>query len=133
MFGALDISTSGLLAQRTRLDAIAANVANASTITTDGATNSPFRRRMVILAPGDGHGNAQGVHVKTILEDPAPFNKRIMPGHPLADDNDVVLHPNIEPIIEQINAMEASRAYEANIITAEATKRMIANTLTLLS
>ncbi len=133
MFGALDISTSGLVAQRTRLDTVAANVANANTITQDGVTNSPFRRRIAILTTGDGRGNSGGVHVKRIELDDSPFVARIMPNHPMADENGVVWHPNIEPINEQINAIDASRAYEANITAAEATKRMIANSLTLLS
>ncbi len=132
MFDSLNISTSGLTAQRARIDTAAANLANANTITTDGVTNSPFRRRIALLTAGDGRGGP-GVHVKEIIEDQGPFSKKYMPSHPLADDAGYVLHPNIESINEQIDAMEASRAYEANIVAAEGTKRMIANTLTLLS
>ena len=63
MFGALDTSTSGLVAQRTRMDTIAANLANSSTVTTDGVTNSPFQRRIALMTTGDGRGNQDGVHV----------------------------------------------------------------------
>ena len=133
MFGSLDISTSGLEAQRTRLNTVAANIANAHSITQDGVTNSPFRRRIALLSQGDGKGG-QGVHVKEILLDQSPFRAEYSPSHPLADPQTGMLYrPNIESINEQINAMEASRAYEANITAAEATKRMMANVLTLLS
>ena len=134
MFGALDTSTSGLVAQRTRLNAIAANLANAQTVTHDGVTNEPFRRRIPLLAPGDpATGSPSGVHVAEIELDPAPFRRQHQPGHPLADADGYVQYPNIDPMVEQINALEASRSYEANIAAAEATKRMMQASLDLLS
>lgn len=132
MFNSLDVSTSGLVAQRTRMDAIAANLANAGTATSDGVTNSPFRRRMVLLQPGDGRGGA-GVHVAEIREDPSDFQKRYEPGSPLDDDGDgYVLYPNVSPEVEQVNAIEVTRSYEANIAAAEATKRMMQAALSLI-
>ena len=134
MFGALDTSTSGLIAQRTRLNTIAANLANANTVTHDGVTNEPFRRRIPLLAPGDPSTNdPAGVHVAEIELDPAPFRRKYQPGHPLADGDGYVKYPNIDFIVEQINALEASRSYEANIAAAEATKRMMQASLDLLS
>ncbi|MEM8781677.1 MAG: flagellar basal body rod protein FlgC [Planctomycetota bacterium] len=133
MFGSLDTSASGLEAQRIRLNTVAANIANAASVTQDGVTNSPFRRRIALLSEGNGQGG-DGVHVREILLDDAPFRQTYAPGHPLADpETGILLRPNIESINEQVNAMEASRAYEANITAAEATKRMLANGLTLLS
>ncbi|MEM7577843.1 MAG: flagellar basal body rod protein FlgC [Planctomycetota bacterium] len=133
MFGSLDISASGLEAQRIRLNTVAANIANSHSVTQDGVTNSPFRRRIALLSEGNGQGGA-GVHVKEIALDQSPFRETYAPNHPLADqETGILLRPNIESINEQVNAMEASRAYEANITAAEATKRMMANALTLLS
>ena len=53
MYGALDISTSGMIAQRTRLEAIAANIANKDTILDEAGRNNPFQRRVAYFAPGD--------------------------------------------------------------------------------
>lgn len=143
MYGALDISVSGLIAQRTRLDVASANTANADA-TRDSAGNlSPFRRRVAFLAPGDPtargeEGRALGVHVQSIGLDQSPFRKRWDPGHPDAQpagstDAGFVLSPNVDPTIEYLNAMEASRAYEANLAAAEATKTMIAQSLRLIA
>ena len=132
MFSALDISTSGLVAQRTRMDAIAANLANMNTATSDGVTNSPFRRKLVLLQPGNGQGGA-GVHVSEIRDDKGAFRRRYEPGNPLDTDGDgYVLYPNVSPEIEQVNAIEATRGYEANIAAAEATKRMMQAALSLI-
>jgi flagellar basal-body rod protein FlgC len=134
MFGTLDISTSGLVAQRTRLETIAANIANSTTISDENGNNVPFRRRLALLAPGDPtSGEAGGVHVQRIVQDQSPFNLRYEPDSPFADEQGYVKYPNIEPMIEQINALEASRAYEANISVAEGTKRIMQASLQLLS
>ena len=134
MFGALNTSTSGLVTQRTRLNAIAANLANANSITHDGVTNEPFRRRIPILSPGDpSTGSAGGVHVKAVHYDQAPLRLKYEPGSPFADPEGYVKYPNVDPIVEQVNAIEASRSYEANVTAAEATKRMMQVSLDLLS
>jgi flagellar basal-body rod protein FlgC len=134
MFGSLDISTSGLVAQRTRLEVISANVANANSIFDANGNYSPFRRRVAVLAPGDpSTGNAQGVHVQEILLDGSPFRKVYDPGHPNADSQGYVNFPNVHSAMEMVNALEASRAYEANITAAEATKAMMQASLRLLA
>lgn len=134
MFSALDISTSGLIAQRTRVETVAANIANANTVLNANGENIPFRRRIALLAPGDPDiADGQGVRVASIIEDQRPFEMRYEPGSPLDTDGDgYVAYPDIDPITEQINAMEAARAYEANIVMADATKRMIQSSLELL-
>jgi flagellar basal-body rod protein FlgC len=134
MFGSLDISTSALVAQRTRLNVISANMANANTIYDAEGNYAPFRRRMAILAPGDPTtGSSQGVHVREILLDSGPLTPRYEPDHPHADAEGNVYYPNIHPAVEMINALEVSRAYEANITAAEATKSMIQSSLRLLA
>lgn len=134
MYGSLDISTSGLIAQRTRLNVISANLANKEAITNADGDYEPFRRRIVLLSPGDpASESGQGVHVREILLDESPLLKRYEPYSPFADADGYVGYPNIDPVIEQMNAMEAARSYEANITAAEATKSMLTTALRLLA
>ncbi len=133
MFGSLDISTSALIAQRQRMEVIAANIANANSIYDEQGNFSPFRRRVALLAPGDpSSGKSGGVHVQEILLDQSAFRKVYDPSHPHAKDG-YVDHPNINSSLEMVNALEASRAYEANITAAEATKSMMQSALRLLA
>jgi flagellar basal-body rod protein FlgC len=134
MFGSLDISTSALVAQRTRLEVISANMAGRFSVEDAQGNYAPFRRRMAILATGDpATGSGAGVHVSEIALDQSEFRKVYEPGHKFADKDGYVNYPNIDPAIEMINALEASRAYEANITAAEATKAMIQSSLRILA
>lgn len=134
MFGSLDISTSALVAQRTRMEVIAANVANQSSIVDAKGNYAPYRRRFAVLAPGDpARGNRMGVHVKQIELDRSPLRMKFEPGSPFADASGYVKYPNIDPAMEMVNAVEATRAYEANITAAEATKAMMQASLRLLA
>lgn len=134
MFGTLDISTSGLIAQRTRLETIAANLANQNAIYDADGNYSPFQRRIAVFEQGDPASDSDlGVHVGEIMLDDAPLMAKHEPGHPEADEDGYVYYPNVNPIVEQVNAMEASRAYEANITAAEATKSMMRSAMTLLA
>ncbi len=134
MYGALDISTSALVAQRTRLNVITANVANAKSITNAAGEYEPYRRRFAVFGPGDpARGSAQGVHVAAIEIDGSPLRPVLEPGSPFADADGYVYYPNVDSVIEQMNAMEASRAYEANISAIEATKSMFSVALRILA
>ena len=133
MFGALDISTSGLVAQRVQLDTIAGNIANIeSTRRTDGKPG-PYLRRVALLAAGDGKGGP-GVRVQDVVEDTVGKPRLVKdPSHPEADANGIVAYPNVDRSTETINGMVAVRAYEANITAMEATKSIITSTLRLLA
>jgi flagellar basal-body rod protein FlgC len=134
MFDVLDIGASGLQAQRTRLDTIAANIANVNTTKDAAGRANPYRRRFVVFAPGQtGRPEAPGVRVKEVKLDPSPFNKRHEPWNPDADKDGYVKYPNIDTAIEYVNALEASRAYEANISLLETSKAMINSTLRLIA
>src|SRR3982751_325703 len=98
MFDSLDISASGLAAQRLRMDTVSAIF----------APNQATR--------GEG-AEKPGVHVRKIEQDMSPFNRKFDPGHPDAGPDGYVLTPNIDMSIEFVNALEASRAYEANATT----------------
>ena len=132
MLNALDISVSALAAQRIRMDTVAGNMANAFTTRNADGQAEPYRRRFVVFAEGDGSGGA-GVHVGRIGEDPSPPRLVHEPGHPDADANGYVRYPNVQVSTEMINALEAARAYEANITAMQVTKSMISNTLRLLA
>lgn len=139
MYGLLDISTGGMIAQRTRLTAISANIANQNSLEADG---TPYRARHVMLESGDPNVSdsaniGYGVKVADITMDESPFQMRWDPGHPFAikdgPQSGYVRTSNVNPVVEQINAMQASRAYEANVAAAEASKAMMAQTLRLLA
>lgn len=133
MFGSLDVSTSALVAQRQRMAAIAQNMAMSTAAVDPNADPNAFRRRMPIFSPGDpATGRPEGVHVREILYDLAPFRKAYEPGHKFADRDGYVQYTNINPAMEMINAVEAIRAYEANITAAEASKSMMQASLRLL-
>lgn len=133
MFGVLDISTSGLVAQRIHIDTIAGNIANMQSTRRADGQPGPFLRRAAIFAPGDGRGGP-GVHVETVVEDNQSKPRLVKdPSHPDADANGIVAYPNIDPATEMVNAMVAVRAYEANLTAIEATKSMVASTLRILA
>jgi flagellar basal-body rod protein FlgC len=137
MFDTLDISASGLQAQRTRMDTIAANIANLNTTRDASGRPNPYRRRFALfnsgLASRGADAGKPGVHVGQIKQDDSPFQKRYQPGHPDAGPDGMVLYPNIDLSVEFVNALEASRAYEANVTTMEVTKSMMNATLRLLA
>lgn len=134
MFDVLDIGASGLQAQRTRLDTIAANIANINTTKDANGRPNPYRRRFVVMLPGrPDNPNAPGVRIKEVRLDPSPFNKRHEPWNPDADKDGNVFYPNIDMSIEYVNALEASRAYEANVSLLETSKAMINSTLRLIA
>src|SRR4029453_7620952 len=108
MFDALDMGASGLLAQRTRLDTIAANIANATTTHDAAGRANPYRRRFVVFATGQPNQPARpGVHVAAVRQDASPFQRRFEPGHPDADADGYVSYPNIDLAVEYVNALEA--------------------------
>lgn len=143
MYGSLDISTSGMIAQRTRMASIAANIANYDSLVDASGQVNPYRRRHVHLAPGDpaarhAEGRRFGVHVAAVEIDRSPVQPReYNPSHPLAYKDGpfagYVPTTGINPSVEWINALEASRAYEANVAAAEASKAMTTQALRLLA
>ena len=75
-------------------------------------------------ALGAGSNAARGVRVTDIVEDQRPFRELYNPGHPDANEKGIVRLPNIDPIVEMVNMMSASRSYESNITAINITKRM---------
>jgi len=134
MFESLDISSSALQAQRVRLDTIAANVANMNSTRNARGEAVPYRRRFAVFAAGQpDNAGKPGVHVANVVQDMSPFRKVYDKSHPDADSQGYVHYPNVDMAIEYVNALEASRAYEANVTVMDVTKAMINGSLRLLA
>lgn len=123
-FTAMEVSASGLAAQRARMNVASSNLANAQT--TQAADGGPYKRRDVVLTSAELTGiapNAQfqqavkGVAVKEITQDASPPRLEYDPGHPQANAQGYVAYPNVNPVEEMVDMITASRAYEAGITT----------------
>jgi flagellar basal-body rod protein FlgC len=136
MIGAFDVTSSALVAQRTRLDVIAGNIANAEVTRQEDGTIRPYRRRFVSFMNGDGQGGP-GVHVDELAEDASPFRLRYAPNNPdrikEGPNKDYVQLPNVNITMEYVDAMEATRAYEANTAMMNLTRGMVQQALRLLA
>lgn len=138
LFKTLEISATGLSAERFRMDIIANNIANANTVrTVDGV---PFRRKAVVLQTGTGDGfgieldrrlNLAGVEIAGVVEDDSPPVLKFDPGNPNADEEGFVEMPNVNILNEMVDMITATRAYEANVTAIESTKAMIGKALEL--
>lgn len=145
ILGSLDVSASGLTAQRLRLDVIANNIANVnSTRSSDGG---PYRRRAAVMSEkaavtpaglasmslgplGKGsEADSQGVMVTAIVPDPSPMRLEYNPGHPDANAEGYVLMPNVNIVTEMVDMVSATRAYEANVTALNAAKSMAVRAL----
>ena len=133
MYGSLDISTSGMVAQRTRMQVIASNIANANTLHNAKGEYEPYLRRAAMLAPAGDPNNPQGVRVADIEIEEHALREDYRPGHPNANADGYLLVPDINSTTEYVNGLQASRAYEANVMAAETTKSMVAQALRLLA
>lgn len=137
IFTSFNINSSGMTAQRYRMDIISENVANANTTRT--ADGTPYRRKVVTFeqrgqavgsfsqvfsrASESYNGVGLGVKVGKVTED--TWNDMVMaydPSHPDADENGYVTYPNVNIVTEMTNLIDASRSYEANATAFNASK-----------
>jgi flagellar basal-body rod protein FlgC len=133
----LRIGTSGLTAQRLRLDLISNNIANAQTTRTE--KGGAYQRQDVVFVPdeqatfaaklnaaraADVNNLRGGVKVVEITTDTSAGSTVYDPTHPDADANGNVTYPNVDIAVEMTNMLSATRSYEANLATIEAVKRM---------
>jgi len=140
IFTSMNISSTGLTAQRLRMDVVSNNIANASTTrTTDGGA---FRRRRVVLRPRNDmlefrsrflpqalwHGMGEGVRAIKIEEDRSPLRLVYDPTHPDAlksgPKKGYVEYPNVNIVNEMVDMISASRAYEANVSVVQNASQM---------
>lgn len=143
LFSALTISASGLTAQRLRMDVTSANLANAqSTRTPEGG---PYRRQDVVLQEQTGGSFAgalagalggasepAGVEVAAIIPDTTPLRQVYEPGNPEANAQGYVEMPNVNPVEEMTDLIDASRSYQANVTAMQTTKQVFSKTIELL-
>ena len=139
MLPALDISSSALVAQRIRMNAISSNLANISTTHNEAGELSPYQPRFVIFQadPGVGANGAPGVKVSAVETANVEPKLKYEPGNPDAvktgPNAGYVAYPNINMMTEFTDAMEAARAYEANLGTMEITKDLEQQTLRIIA
>ena len=138
MFTSLDISTSALVAHRVRMNAISQNLANLSTTRNEDGEMAPFQKRYVVLQAEDEQGahGAAGVKVAEVgIDNKEPLYKWD-PNNPDAikqgPHQGYVAYPNIDMITEFTDALEAARAYEANLGSIEISKDLAQQTLRIL-
>ncbi len=139
MLRALDVSTSALIAQRTRLNAVSGNIANISSLTDETGAANPYRPREVVFQTDETVSiqGASGVKVSEIKISDADPQYRYQPKHPLAIKEGkwkgYVAYPNIDLTTQMVDALESTRAYEANVGVMEITKNLSRETLTILA
>lgn len=128
MFSIFQISGSAMQAQSQRMNVAASNLANADSVA--GPDGQPYRARQVMFE-ARGRDGMGGVGVSKVVEDATPLRREYRPGDPNADDQGYVSLPNVQPVEEMVNMIEASRSYQANVEVLNTSKQMMAKTLTL--
>ena len=143
-YSSVEISATGLSAERLAMDVIANNIANANTTRTP--QGGPFKRQLVVFAqkagggdPADSFGDSDtsassqdGVQAVGIVQDNSPDRMVFDPSNPDADARGYVHYPNVSVVKEMVDMMAASRAYQANVSAMQEAKTMTAATLNLL-
>ena len=132
-FSGMNISASGMTAQRLRMDIISQNIANVST--TRDENGNPYRRKAVVFSEKDATPFQEifmrtagvigsGVKVSRIIEDNKAMRKVFDPTHPDSDKDGYVTYPNVNIVQEMTDLIDASRSYEANVTAFNSTKNM---------
>ena len=138
LFSVLNVSSSGMSAQRLRAEVLVQNLANADTTRTpDGG---PYRRKDVVFESASVgetfssllEGELTGVAVAEIKTDEGEPLKRYMPGHPDADKDGYVAMPRVNPAEDMVDLLSAQRGYQANVAAVSAVKDMIHRSIDLL-
>lgn len=137
-YSSIEVSASGLSAERLAMDVIANNIANANTTRTP--QGGAFKRQLVVfaqklgdVAPGNSdEPSTEGVEALGIVEDQSPDRLEFDPSNPDADARGYVHYPNVQIVKEMVDMMAASRAYEANVAAIQETRNMNNAAMSLL-
>ncbi|MEA3497763.1 MAG: flagellar basal body rod protein FlgC [Campylobacterota bacterium] len=145
-FDGYNVATSGMSAQRTRINVVSANIANAQT--THSNEGGPYKKQKVVFEEVllDSNKNTQksvgdskldllslrGVGVKEIIDSKDEPMMKYEPNHPDANKEGYVAYPNINPVVEMVNLIEAMRSYEANVSSFKTQKEMDTKTLDII-
>lgn len=145
LFDGYDVASSGMNAQRTRINIVSSNIANANTTRTEDG--GPYRKQNVVFEEmllnstkelkEKNHMqidplSLRGVGIKEVIEAKDQPVMKYEPEHPDANDKGYVAYPNINPVIEMTDLIEAIRSYEANVSTFRAQKDIDTKTLDIL-
>ncbi len=128
-FSSMQISATGLAAERLRMDTITANMANASTTRSADGSGAYVRKVAVFQEALDANKEAAGVKAVKIEKDKSPLRRVYDPTHPDADKTGYVTMPNVNVLNEMADMMVATRSYEANVDTFNALKSMFSKAL----
>ena len=145
-FDGYNVATAGMSAQRTRINIVSSNIANAQTThTTDGG---PYKKQNVIfeevLLEASNKNKKEnssetidplslrGVGVREIIDAKDEPIMKFEPEHPDANEDGYVAYPNINPVIEMVDLIEAMRSYEANVSSFTTQKDMDTKTLDII-
>ncbi|MSV34243.1 MAG: flagellar basal body rod protein FlgC [Bryobacterales bacterium] len=139
LFSSLQVSASGMTAQRTRAEMLVENMANAETTRTP--EGGPYRRKDVVFStqmqtsPFSAvfqNEMGMGVEVADVVRDSSAPDLRYQPGHPDANAQGYVAYPKMNPAEEMVDLLSASRSYQANVSAISAVKDMINRSLDIL-
>jgi flagellar basal-body rod protein FlgC len=126
----IQATSSALSAEKIRMDIVAQNIANANT--TKDVDGQAYKRKVVTFETMLGaDGASGGVKVGAINADTKPGEKIYNPHHPHADKDGMVTMPNVNPAIEMVDLLSASRAYEANLAVARNARQMATKALSI--
>ncbi len=138
IFSSIEINSSGMSAERKRMNLISSNIANARTTRTK--EGGPYKRKDAVFQatplpdmPENEANDAPGVSVSKVLEDSAPPQLKYEPDNPDADANGYVAYPNISVVEEMVNMITATKSYEANAASVQAAKDMAKKALNISS
>ena len=131
------IAGSALNAQMARMNAVASNLANASTVA--GSEKEAYRgKRTVFKAVLEDQNQNQlprdqtyqgGVKIEALMDDPSPVRRMSDPGNPLADKDGFVYLSNVNEMTEMVEMMAASRSYQNNVEVVNTTRQLLMRTL----
>ncbi len=131
MFDTINISATGLTAEKFRINVISQNLANVDTTRTKNG--GPYKRKVPIFAERFANSGfdekPDGVEVTGIAVDKAPDRLVYDPHHPDADKNGYVHYPNVDAVREMVDMITAQRAYEANASVINSVKAMVQSAL----
>jgi flagellar basal-body rod protein FlgC len=139
LFSSIQVSASGMNAQRTRAELLVENMANSETTRTP--EGGPYRRKDVVFSseaqtsPFSAIFQGElstGVSVSDVVTDTRAPDKRYQPGHPDADANGYVAFPHMNPAEDMVDLLGASRGYQANVAAMGAVKDMINKSIDIM-
>jgi len=139
LFGSMQVSASGMAAQRARAELLVENMANSETTRTP--EGGPYRRKDVVFAtelqssPFSAvfqNEVGTGVTVADVVTDTREPQRRYLPGHPDADADGFVAFPNLNPAEDMVDLLNSTRSYEANVAAISSIKDMISRSIDIM-